>query len=149
LIKRLAEERGFRAIIEDAASDGRADVVLKKDNLTVGCEISITTSVEHEIANLTKCLASGFTRILFVSPDRKRREKIASWAKDHSNQTPIDVVSPEEIVPSLDQLDAGPASSETIVRGYKVKVTRQAITPADVAGRRAAIAQVIARSLGK
>ena len=149
LIKRLAEERGFRAIIEDAASDGRADVVLKKDAFTVGCEISITTSVEHEIANLTKCLASGFTRILFVSPDRKRREKVAGWAKEHSAKTPIDIVSPEEIVHALDQLDAGPASSETIVRGYKVKVTRQTITPADVAGRRAAIAQVIARSMGK
>lgn len=149
LIKRLAEERGFRALIEEAAGDGRADVVLRKDTLSVACEISITTDVEHEIGNLKKCLVAGFTRILFVSPDKKRRQKVGTWIKGEPPAVPIDVIDPEGIVAALDALTVPPQAAETTVRGYKVKVTRQAVTPEDVAGVRSLVAQVIARSMRK
>ena len=59
------------------------------------------------------------------------------------------MISPDDLVSALDQLGAPETPTETKVRGYKVKVTRQSLSPSDVAGKRAAIAQVIARSLGK
>jgi hypothetical protein len=37
--------------------------------------------------------------------------------------------------------------TESKVRGYKVKVSRHKLSPEDIAGKRAAIAAVIARSL--
>lgn len=58
-------------------------------------------------------------------------------------------IGAEEIVAFLDGLDSGPAVTESTVRGYKVKVTRQAVSPEELAGRRSAIAEVIARSLVK
>lgn len=147
LVKRLAEERGFRAAIEDQAGDGRADVVLRKESLSFGVEISITTDVEHEAANLEKCLQAGFTHVLFVSPDAKRRKALAKRFADAV--PPIRMSGPEDIVAALDALDPGPVTTETTVRGYKVKVTRQAMSPEDQSNRRSAVAEVIAKSLGK
>jgi hypothetical protein len=150
LVKRLAEERGFRAIIEDAASTGRADVVLRRDSLSVACEISIKTGADHEIVNLTKCLKSGFSRIFFITSDRKRRDAIEKRIRSEHADAPIEFLSPEDIVDALDRLTlADTLPTETTVRGYKVKVTRQKIDYDETKGRRAAVAGVIARSLAK
>lgn len=147
LVKRLAEERGFRATIEDRAGDGRADVVLRKESHSIGVEISITTDVEHEVENISKCLLAGFTHVLFVSPDAKRRKALAKRFADAV--PPIRMSGPEDIVATLDALDPGPVTTETTVRGYKVKVTRQAMSPEAAASRRSAVAGVIAKSLGR
>lgn len=148
LVKRLGEERGFRAIIEEQVPNGQVDVVLRKESLVIACEISITTNVDHEVENIQKCLASGFTKILFISPDAKRREKVGKKLKEVPNGTLVDLLGPEDIVPTLDRLDTM-TPTQTTVRGYKVKVTRQTLSPADVAERRSAVAQVIARSLSQ
>ena len=42
-----------------------------------------------------------------------------------------------------------PGATENVVRGYKVKVTHQALSPQDIAERRSAVAQVIAKSMMK
>jgi len=149
LIKRLAEERGFRATIEGVAEDGRADIVLRRDALVVGCEISVTTNAAHELENLRKCLAAGFTRVLFISPEKRQREKVAAQLRKELADAPIDVIGPEDIVTALDALGAAPATTETVVRGYKVKVRRQDLSPEDVVARRKAIAEVIARGMRK
>lgn len=148
LVQRLAEERGFRATIEEDAGAGKADVMLRRGTLTVACEISITTDVAHELGNLKKCLEGGCSRILFIAPERKQREKVAQRLKDLGANIPIDIVGPDELVVALDALEPAP-TTETTVRGYKVKVKRQHLSPDDLAGRRAAIAEVIVKSLGK
>jgi hypothetical protein len=50
---------------------GHIDVYLERDGLTIGCEISITTAAEHEIQNLSKCLAAGFKYVVLLSPDEQ------------------------------------------------------------------------------
>lgn len=147
LVKRLAEERGFRASIEEAAGDGRADVVLRREKLLIAVEISVTTDLEHEAQNVEKCLAAGFTHILFVSGDKRRREKLRERFREA--RVPVQAMAPDEIVAALDALVPAPATTESTVRGYKVKVTRQTLSQEELAGRRGAIAEVIARSLSK
>ena len=133
LTKRLAEERGFRAALEEQAGDGRTDVVLRKESVSVAVEISITTDTDHEIENVRKCLGAGFTHVLFVSPVAKRRKAVAKEFADAV--PPVTVCAPEEIVSALDALDPGTIPTETTVRGYKVKVTRQTMSPEEVASR--------------
>jgi hypothetical protein len=147
LVKRLAEERGFRATIEEAAGNGRADVVLRKERVSIACEISITTDVEHEKDNLKKCGAAGFSQIIAIVPDKRRREKFIRETKDLT-VVPLHVIGAEDLPTLLDDLNT-PMTTETTVRGYKVKVTRQAVSPEDVISRRAAMASVIARSIEK
>ena len=147
LIKRLAEERGFRAIIEEPIADGRSiDVVLRTATLAIACEVSVTTNVDHEVENIRKCVEGGFTRIFFICPDKRRREKVLEGAKGFAGNA-LAVLAPEELLVALDELHALAAPEETQVRGYKVKVNRQPISYEDLAQRRSALAEVIARSL--
>lgn len=146
-MKRLGEERGFRATIEDQAGEGRADVVLRKESVTVDVEISITTDTGHYAENISKCLGASLSHVLFVSPDASRRKTLAKQFAGSS--TPVLVCGPEELVVTLDAIYPGPITSETTVRGYKVKVNRQSLTPEQVACGRSTVAGVIAKSLRK
>lgn len=145
LVKRLAEERGFRAVIEDSAGGGKADVVLKRSQRSIACEISISTDVEHELSNFRKCLAAGFVEIIAIVPDKRRREKLAKRAIEEGISARV--IAPDEIVGFLDEVVSGSLPSESTVRGYKVKVKRQAMNQSELAGRRSAVAEVIARSI--
>lgn len=149
LVKRLAEERGFRATIEGAAGAGQADVLLERDGFRVGCEISVTTDATHEIENLRKCVSAGFSRVLFISSERKVREKVLAAVPEVAATVPVDVIGPEDIVTALDAFTPSDTVNESMVRGYKVKVRRQDLSPNDLAERRRAVAAVVARSVGK
>lgn len=147
LIKRLAEERGFRAVVEGAAGEGQADVILVRDDIRVGCEVSVTTSVLHEEENLRKCLSAGFTRVIFIAAEKRQRDKVAAMVRTSLADAPIDVIGPEDIVTALDALGEAPQARESVVRGYKVKVKRQDLSPGDVASKRRAVAEVIAKTM--
>jgi hypothetical protein len=56
--------------------DGRIDVVLTRGELVLACEISATTSAEHEIGNIQKCLRAGYKRIVHICNHAGRREKM-------------------------------------------------------------------------
>ena len=147
LVKRLAEERGFRASIEAPAAEGQVDVRLERDGLIVGCEISVTTDAAHELENLRKCLSAGFARIIFISPERKQRDAVAKLTQTEMRGAHVDVIGPEDIVTTLDALGAAPMPTESVVRGYKVKVTRQALTPGEATAKRSAIAAVVVKGM--
>jgi hypothetical protein len=151
LIKRLAEERGFRAMIEEAAGDGRADIVLKKDKVNVACEISVTTTVEQEIANLLKCHQAGFDHIIFVCKDKRKRTKVETALKSAlSNMTRfIFIGEANDILAALERIDTAPKTTEETIRGYKVKTNRSTLSADEIAAKRKAIAEAIARSISK
>ena len=71
LIKRFAEDRGYTVTIEQRVLDGHGhvDVALERDDVSVACEISVSTRLDHEINNLTKCLAAGFDHAVLVCLD--------------------------------------------------------------------------------
>ena len=148
LVKRLAEERGFRATIEAPGVSGTSvDVLLQRGAESVGVEISITTSVEHELENLAKCAALPLTQLLFVAKEKSKRERVARAAVGLLAGRPFVAVGPEEIALALDALTPAPAQAESVVRGYTVRVSRQQLTPESVLAKRRAVAEVIARSL--
>ena len=148
LVKRLAEERGFRATIEAPAGTGQVDVLLERDELRVGCEVSVTTDREHEAENLRKCMRAGFTHIVCISSEKKVRTHLTLVASTEFADRSVTIVSPEDVVTTLESFGA-PRAEETIVRGYKVKVTRQALSPGDASAKRSAVAAVVARALKK
>jgi hypothetical protein len=146
LIKRLGEERGFRAIIEEDIGARRSiDVVLRRDALSLAFEISIATEIDHEVENLRKCGVS-FTQVFFVSKNKRKRDEAVRRLKESGVTTAVVALAPEDIVAALDTFEA-PPTSESKVRGYKVKVSRQLVSYQDIASKRSAIAEVIARSL--
>ena len=149
LIKRLAEERGFRAVIEDQVGGGQVDVALRRADVSIACEVSITTDPAHELENARKCLSAGFARVWMITPDKKRREKLAKTISALGAGERVACIGGEDLVTAFEALAPAPQTTERIVGGYKVKATRRITSYEDYEKRQAAMAEVIARSLLK
>jgi hypothetical protein len=147
LVKRLAEERRFRATLEAPAGDGDVDVLLERDGLRVGIEISVSTDAAHEALNLRKCVAAGFTHVVCLVSEKKVRTHLAEIVAAESQGSAVEVAAPEDVVAVLDSLGAPTPTQETVVRGYTVKVSRQTLSPGDASAKRAALAALVAKTM--
>lgn len=152
LVKRFGEERKYRALIEHEilGGVGRVDVALSKGKRRIACEISVTTSGEHELGNIQKCIAAGFERVVVLSPERRvldRIEELAKGSLSEAESSRLSFLTPDEFWLFLETIDAEAVPTETTVRGYKVKVRYKALNEEEVAARKKAIAQTVLQGL--
>lgn len=150
LIKRLAEQHGYKAIIEEPTSDGqgRVDVGLEREGQRIACEISVTTTPEHELGNIRKCLLSGYDFVIVCS-EQKTLKKIRSFAEaqlSETDQERINYVSPDELAFYFEEESAGRACHEDRVKGYRVKVNFQPMEEIEKETKRKALARVFIQS---
>lgn len=134
LIKSYAESKGFRATIEAAVEGGAIDVLLQRDDLRIACEISVTTEFEHEAANVRKCLGSGASRVLVVSPSPAALKKLEQGMREvlvADELTKVTFVPPPGVIAILDEQGAGAAPEASAVLGYKVRTSVRAGVPGD------------------
>lgn len=146
LVKRLGEERGFRAVLEEGAGDGQVDVALYRDDRKIAVEVSVTTTPEHEVGNVRKCLAVGFDEVLVVGPSKARRRALEKRFEDdlsEEEREQVSVFSPEELSAYLLSL---PAEAEESVRGWKVRRSFGE-GKGDSGEARKAMAKIIGKSL--
>lgn len=127
LIKRMAESRGYKAMIEAPTPDGkgRVDVSLERNGKRIACEISSTTTDVWEIHNVEKCLAADYTEVIVCSSDLKNLERIKKQIENKltkEQQAKVYAFEPQEIFIHLDALAAKEATVEKVVKGYRVKV---------------------------
>jgi hypothetical protein len=107
-----AYKLGFRAEIEKQLSKGSnqaADLILKRDDLAIAVEITVTTSTSHEFENVQKCLAAGYARVAVISTSRKRLEEIAAAVQGGLGSTAAAKISfhtPDEFIAELQKLAA-------------------------------------------
>ena len=80
-IKQAAEKLGFRSIIEKQIPEGSVDLLLERPGQTFACEISITTTIDHEVGNVVKCLKVGFPIVAVICVDAERLRKIEAAVK--------------------------------------------------------------------
>lgn len=152
LLRKWAEAHGWGATVEEKVLDGAGivDVALRKGGRSVACEITSTTTAEHEIGNIQKCLAAGFDTVILIPTDKravKRLQKavVKGLGKEAVGQ--VHVAGTGEAIGILSKLGEGPLVTESTVRGYRVraKVGRSVESPA---GRPAqVVSQVIAKTL--
>jgi hypothetical protein len=153
LIKRLAEERGYRAEVEQSVLGGTGivDVSLGKENEKIACEITVTTSPSHELENIQKCLAAGYATVLVLSHEKSQLNKIRQLAiegLDVTMQERIHYLSPEELIIFLDERRV-PQKEQKTIRGYKVKVNYTAGELTQQKQKQDAIAKLIVNSMKK
>lgn len=149
LVKGLAEERGFKAVIEEAVEGGQIDVALYREGLSIACEISVTSTAKYEAQNLAKCAQGGFTRVFAIAADARRLKAIETAAEARLSGEEMaltDFLTPEQVAGALDAF-AQPEDEASVVRGYKVKVSRTVVSAEEAKDRRSAIARVIAQSM--
>jgi len=154
LVKQLAEERGYRATIEETilGGEGRVDVSLVRNGYRVACQVSVTTTKDWELQNVEKCLVAGYQEVVLILSTERQLKATSKFIQDNLEERDrgrVRYAIPETLPEFLDSIDTGPQTTESEVRGYRVKVTRQDLSPEEIAKRRAAVAGVIARSLKK
>lgn len=124
LIKKLAQERGFIATLEEPTKDnGKIDVVLKQNDLTIACEISSTNTVDYEIKNLRKCLKYNATSIVMTSKNAKHLQNIKTKAKKtfiKKELTRIHFLAPKDIPEYLNSIAIFPQQQEERIKGFRV-----------------------------
>lgn len=85
----------------------------KEGRAPIACEISVTTSAEHELDNAQKCLAAGFENVFLLAPDREAlklvRERAAGILNSRQMKQ-VRFVLPEQIFSAVSVLESRPAA---------------------------------------
>lgn len=151
LVKELGEERGFLATIEEIILDGkgRVDVTLRRKNIQLAFEVSITTTKDHELGNIEKCLSLPFTHVAMLASNQRHLKSLSMHigkALDENDMKRVTFLLPEDLAGFLDGYTDTEKSTEKTVKGYTVRSRMMQTNPADAIARRRSIAQVVARA---
>jgi len=151
LIKRMAESRGYKALIEEPTPDGkgRVDVSLERNGKRIAIEISVTTEDVWEVHNIEKCLSAQYDFVVACSTEKKTLENIRKKAEellDPTLLTKLLFFQPEDFFLYLDREVAKEASTETRMKGYRVKVEYDPLSESDRKSKESSIANVILSS---
>jgi len=154
LIKKMAESRGYKANIEEPTPDGkgRVDVSLERNGKKIACEICMTTTEDWEIHNIEKCFAAGYEIVVECSNEKKTLENIRRAIDqkfDDITRQKILIVEPDAFFLYLDEQVAKDASTETLIKGYRVKVEYNATTDDVSKQKKDSILKVISDSMRK
>ena len=116
----------------------------------IACEISVTTSSEHEIGNIQKCLDAGYGTVWAVLHERKQLRAFKRRLAEHLSEealVKVSVLRPDELPECFSELDTGEFDREETIKGRKVRVKRVKNKHNEAAARRETVAKVIAKSL--
>ncbi|MAX22921.1 MAG: hypothetical protein CMJ19_00335 [Phycisphaeraceae bacterium] len=149
LIKQWAEGMGYRAQIEKPILEGRGavDVALYKGDISIACEISITTPTDHECANLIKCLDAKFDHVVMIADEEERLEKVRKKSKttlENTTYQQVHFMLPQQLFRFIEELEQSAVNSSTTVRGYRVKINRSPLDASERSERMKSIKRTIA-----
>ncbi len=126
LVKKLAEQRGFKAVIEEALQDGgRVDLSLSKEGLLIACEISVTNTAAYEARNIQKCFRAGYGFVFVISSSETHLQAIRSIALNEmpeSDMVHTRFLQPEMLGQMLDSFLPKEDVPEQRIKGYRVNV---------------------------
>jgi hypothetical protein len=126
-IKEAAEGLGFRSVIEKPVLDGQGsvDLWLERSGQEIACEISVTTTIDHEVGNVAKCLKAGLPKVAVICLDEERLQKISNAVSGSLGATlaaQVEYFQPAAFIAHLKALPPpAPETPETTYGGYKVK----------------------------
>jgi hypothetical protein len=135
-LKKEAEALGFRAVIEQSILDnaGSVDLALSRAEVSIACEITITTTVDHEVGNVAKCLKAGYPTVVAVGVETerlKRLENAVARSLGAEDAARVKYFLPDAFIAYLHELPppAPPEPTVKQIRGYKVKRSYLELSP--------------------
>lgn len=157
-LKEAAEKLGYLATTEKSVleNSGSVDLALESAQRTIAVEITVTTTIDHEVGNVTKCLRAGFQTVAVVSSGEtklKQMRDAVGGALEPELAARVGYYTPDQFLAHLASLtkeDANAAVSppkETTVRGYKVTRSAPKLTPEEYRAKEAAAHQMLAASM--
>ena len=149
-IKAVAEKRGFRVMpeMQIGTSKESVDVGLMRSDMKIACEVSVTTTIDHEVGNVRKCLLAGFDVVAVVTASERRLAQIETAVNGHLDEgqaAKVRYFTPDQILVFIEQLPDPPPSeptapdaTETIRHGWNVRRKFKLLTPEERAAKEAA-----------
>ena len=126
-IKEAAEAFGFRSVIEKPVLDGLGsiDLFLERTGQSIACEISISTTIDHEVGNVAKCLKAGLPSVAVICLSEERLQKIrqaVSGSLGAEAARRVEYFQPDPFIAHLKALQhPTPQPSESEFNGYKIR----------------------------
>ena len=126
-IKEAAEVLGFRSVIEKPVLDGLGsiDLFLERTGQSIACEISISTTIDHEVGNVAKCLKAGLPSVAVICLTEERLQKIrqsVSGSLGAEAARRVEYFQPDPFIAHLKTLQPPtPQPSESEFNGYKIR----------------------------
>ncbi len=152
LIKKMAEERGYKAQLEVplAGGNGRVDVSLERNDERIAIEISVSTGTKWELHNIEKCLQAGYQTVCWCSTDKTALQKMRSAVQTNfspEQQMQIVIAEPEFLLTMLEPI---PTQQPThTIKGYRVSVAYDQVSDVEQGQKRATVAAIIRQTLKK
>lgn len=120
-IKKIAEQRGFKATIEQIIGNGRIDITLHRDSLKIACEIAIKNSIDYEVMNVLKCISFGYKIIYVIALDASHLELIKNSISERIKEcNQLSFLIPSQLPEVLDSLSSTDKNQR--LKGYRVRV---------------------------
>jgi hypothetical protein len=158
-LKAVAEGLGFRATIEKPVLDGQGsiDLVLEKPGHSIACEINVTSTIDYEVGNVTKCLRAGFARVAVICPRPDRLARLSEAVNgcvSPEEASKIIFLLPEDFIAHLQSaIIEAPAPPETspptekLRRGYKVRSHYVEVSPEEAKAKEEAAIKMLAEKM--
>lgn len=151
LIKKMAEARGFKAILEEQTPDGggRVDVSLERNGKRIACEVSVTTDDTWEIHNIEKCFAAGYAEVIVCSNDPKNLRRIREQVQSKlsvEQQAMVFTLEQNEVIQHLDKQIVQKQPVEEVVKGYRVTVEYATSSQEEISQKQHGIVRTVVNS---
>ena len=157
-IKEAAEKFGYLVTTEKPVleNSGSVDLALESSRRTIAVEITVTTTIDHEVGNVTKCLRAGFQTVAVVSSSETRLKQMSeavAGALGPELSTRVGYHTPDQLLAHLESLakdDANtsePPPKETTIRGYKVTRSASKLTPEEFKAKETSALKMLADSM--
>jgi hypothetical protein len=156
-LKTAAEGLRFRSIIEKQILEGQGsvDLLLERDGQSIACEISISTTIDHEVGNVSKCLKAGFSEVAVICLDAERLRKIeaaTSGSLGVEMAARVKFFQPDQFIAYLKERPMQPrkaSDSTEMRRGYRVKRKTVPMSPEEEKAREDDAIRIVAESMRK
>lgn len=123
-VKKMAEQRGFKAELEAPTTNGgRIDILLIRNELSIACELSVTNTIDYEVKNILKCIEVGYEHIVMLCSNETHLRNIKHAASEVLDISRVQFLNPEHLHLYLDTFAPKDNVKETRTRGYRIKTT--------------------------
>jgi len=158
-IRDVGLTKGFHPVLEREVPGGREtiDVTLERPGLRVACEISVSTTIDHEFGNVQKCLRAGYDLVAVITASEQRLKQIAAAVAGHLDRweaAKVKYFTPAEFIAFLQELPDLPpeapsaaAPTERLQRGRIVRRKIKPLTPEERVVQSEAAMQVLATEM--
>lgn len=136
-IKEAAASLGFRSVIEKSVLDGQGsvDLWLERPPQSFACEISFTTTIEHEVQNVAKCLKAGLPKVAIICMDKERLQAISTAVMEMLGPEAaarVEYFEPDAFIAHLKQLKRPePKPAKTEYAGYEITRSEPKLTASE------------------